>query len=301
MQTTPSTSRVSGAKRTTRHLLAAAGLLLAVPTALLVSSAPAAAATTQTASCTDGGGVRWNTRAIWGGSYTAADGVRRVAMDHAGWTTSRAGTVPTDSWVRTYDGSGTFLRSLAWSGSFAYQSGSTYKVQNPLNPPSAPGKTKVTITLGVDGDGYGNCTVTFTQPGGTTPTPSPSPSPGTASDTYEADVIKATNAERTSRSLAALTHQDCVDSYAEAQSARMAAEDRMFHQEMSPILRACNLSAVGENVAYGYSSGAAVTDGWMNSSGHRANILNPRYRLIGVGATQSASGRWYAAQVFGAN
>ena len=40
--------------------------------------------------------------------------------------------------------------------------------------------------------------------------------------------------------------------------------------------------------------------GWMGLSGHRANILNGSYRLLGVGAAQSLDGRWYAAQVFGA-
>jgi uncharacterized protein YkwD len=53
-------------------------------------------------------------------------------------------------------------------------------------------------------------------------------------------------------------------------------------------------------VAYGYPSGSAVVAGWMGSSGHRANILNSSYRLLGVGAVQSSDGRWYAAQVFGA-
>ena len=37
----------------------------------------------------------------------------------------------------------------------------------------------------------------------------------------------------------------------------------------------------GENIAYGYASPQAVMDGWMNSEGHRANILNPSYTRIG--------------------
>ena len=91
-----------------------------------------------------------------------------------------------------------------------------------------------------------------------------------------------------------------MDKYAETQARRMAAENRMYRQDLGPILAECNLGTIGENVAYGYSSGAAVTAAWRNSTGHRANILTPRFRLIGVGATQNASGRWYVAQVFGA-
>ncbi len=41
--------------------------------------------------------------------------------------------------------------------------------------------------------------------------------------------------------------------------------------------------AAGENIAYGYRTPEAVVDGWMNSPGHRANILDRRYRRIGIG------------------
>jgi uncharacterized protein YkwD len=112
-------------------------------------------------------------------------------------------------------------------------------------------------------------------------------------------VLTITNRERTGAGLVPLTAQSCVDSYAEAQAARMAAEGRMYHQDLAPILSTCRLSTVGENVAYGYRDGAAVMAGWMASPGHRANILNSSYRLLGVGAAQDAQGRWYAAQVFG--
>ena len=73
--------------------------------------------------------------------------------------------MPTDSAVRSYDGAGTLLSTLAWTGPFNYASGTAYRSRNPVNPPSAPGASKVTVTVGVDGDGFGNCTMTFTQPG----------------------------------------------------------------------------------------------------------------------------------------
>ena len=41
--------------------------------------------------------------------------------------------------------------------------------------------------------------------------------------------------------------------------------------------------SAGENIACGYGTPAAVVNGWMNSSGHRANILNASYTQIGVG------------------
>jgi uncharacterized protein YkwD len=263
--------------------------------ALAPAPASASAATVQQASCVDGGGVRWDVTVTWGATY-ASGAVTNVALDRAAWTTRKTGVVPTDSRVRTYDGSGTRLQDLRWSGSFDYRSGTASKYRNPVNPPSAPGRAKVVLTLGVLGDGFSSCSVTLRQPS----TPSPPVAPASsAAVQYGLDVVAATNPERTSRGLAALTPQACVASYAEAQAHRMAQEARMFHQELGPLLAACRLRAVGENVAYGYPTGTAVTRAWMTSTGHRANILNPSYRLIGVGAAQGSDGRWYASQVFG--
>lgn len=53
----------------------------------------------------------------------------------------------------------------------------------------------------------------------------------------------------------------------------------------------------GENIAYGYSA-SSVVSAWMNSSGHRANILNSNYRSSGVGVAVSRSGRPYYVQCF---
>ena len=55
---------------------------------------------------------------------------------------------------------------------------------------------------------------------------------------------------------------------------------------------------VAENVAAGYGTPAAVMDGWMNSSGHKANILNCGYKHIGVGVKKSAKGTLYWTQNF---
>jgi uncharacterized protein YkwD len=58
--------------------------------------------------------------------------------------------------------------------------------------------------------------------------------------------------------------------------------------------------AWGENVAYGFATAQEVVAGWMGSPGHRANILNPGFTEIGVGATANAYGELYWGQNFGA-
>jgi uncharacterized protein YkwD len=125
------------------------------------------------------------------------------------------------------------------------------------------------------------------------------PAVASASGSYERSIQKHTNEERTQRDLKALEKSACLDGYAEKQARAMAAQQQMFHQELGPILSDCNLSQVGENVAYGYPSGKAVVAAWMASPGHRANLLNSRHRLIGVGAYQDVDGHWYVSQVLG--
>ena len=55
---------------------------------------------------------------------------------------------------------------------------------------------------------------------------------------------------------------------------------------------------VGENIAMGQRSSAEVINSWMNSSGHRANILNPGYTRIGVAAYTTPEGTIYWCQQF---
>lgn len=55
----------------------------------------------------------------------------------------------------------------------------------------------------------------------------------------------------------------------------------------------------GENLAYNYNTAQEVVEAWMNSEGHRANILKAGYATIGIACYQTAAGKWYWAQEFG--
>ncbi len=58
-------------------------------------------------------------------------------------------------------------------------------------------------------------------------------------------------------------------------------------------------SSAAENIAAGQPTPAAVVNGWMNSEGHRANILNCKLTQIGVGVARGGSYGIYWTQVFG--
>ena len=116
---------------------------------------------------------------------------------------------------------------------------------------------------------------------------------------YEINVKRYTNVERDERDLKVVKRSACLDKYAERQARKMAEVERMYHQDLGPILADCELSQVGENVAYGYPDGKAAVDAWMHSPPHKQNLLNSRHRLIGVGAYQDQDGTWYVSQVLG--
>jgi uncharacterized protein YkwD len=145
----------------------------------------------------------------------------------------------------------------------------------------------VSLILGLLG-GLALVAIPFTQP-----------AQASASGTYENSVYINTNIQREKYDRVALKGSRCLDTFAERHARAMAAQRQLYHQKLSPILKACNLSTVGENVAYGYPNGKSAVAAWMRSPGHRANILNGKYRGIAVGAYQDSRGTWYVAQVFG--
>jgi len=122
----------------------------------------------------------------------------------------------------------------------------------------------------------------------------------TAEQKYAAQAFAATNANRAHAGLKALRPNDCLQHAAARQAKRMAQREQMFHQDLGRVLSDCKLNTAGENVAYGFRSGrSVVNDGWMNSEGHRANILSTSFTLMGIGARKGHNGQWYVAQVFG--
>ena len=107
---------------------------------------------------------------------------------------------------------------------------------------------------------------------------------------YEAEVIRLVNEIRRENGLNPLTANWELYRVARYKSQDMA--DNRYFSHTSPtygspfqMIKAFGLSyrTAGENIAMGYSTPQAVVDGWMNSSGHRANILNASYTQIGVG------------------
>ena len=122
----------------------------------------------------------------------------------------------------------------------------------------------------------------------------------TSAGSYSAAAFGATNHQRDKHDRVQLRRGDCLRGFARRQARRMARQERIFHQDLRPVLRRCHMRLVGENVAMGFPTGTAVVNrGWMKSPGHRANILDRRYRRMAIVARRGDDGSWYVSQLFG--
>ncbi|WP_285105454.1 CAP domain-containing protein [Promicromonospora sp. MEB111] len=90
---------------------------------------------------------------------------------------------------------------------------------------------------------------------------------------YAAALEDAVNGHRTANGLAALVHDDCAYDVALERAQALVGQE-LAHAPLGPIFDRCPTTAVAENLAKGGWTPAEAAQGWMDSEGHRANILN---------------------------
>lgn len=123
---------------------------------------------------------------------------------------------------------------------------------------------------------------------------------------YEQRVLELVNAERAAYGLRPLSYDARLDLASERHNLVMGATRTMAHSgigdgDPGSRIRATGFNrSWGENVATGQLSPEQVVREWMASPGHRKNILDPEYRLLGVAYGHGSDGRTYWAQSFGA-
>ncbi|QNP66151.1 CAP domain-containing protein [Streptomyces genisteinicus] len=129
---------------------------------------------------------------------------------------------------------------------------------------------------------------------------------GAASNGAEAQVLALVNKERAAAGCGPVTANARLTQAADDYSDVMAASGVMSHtgpdgSTMTSRVEAAGYawSTLGENIARGQADAEAVMDAWMNSPGHRANILNCSFDELGVGVHMGDGGPWWT-QNFGA-
>ncbi len=128
------------------------------------------------------------------------------------------------------------------------------------------------------------------------------PTTDTSVLSFEKDVVRLVNEIRKQNGLSELTYDWQLSRVARIKSEDM--RDNKYFSHTSPIYGTpfqmiknfgITYRSAGENIARGQTTPQKVVDAWMNSSGHRANILNSSYTHIGVGYAQNGH---YWTQMF---
>jgi uncharacterized protein YkwD len=162
----------------------------------------------------------------------------------------------------------------------------------PASPVTIPTVPLATSTVTVRPSTRPTATPTTTNqpsPTETVPTSEP-PSPTSDTNTQESEVLRLVNAARRNHGCGPLELEDSLVRAAGGHATDMARRNYFSHdtpEGKSAFERMEEAgwrgSSAGENIAAGYDSAEAVFNGWMNSEGHRKNILNCDYNKTGIG------------------
>ena len=190
---------------------------------------------------------------------------------------------------------------------YIYVNGVKYKL--PLTPscPNVPSKPESTPN--------NPSTTPQQKPESTPSTPSTTPQqkpestpeqkPSTDFSSYQQQVLDLVNAERTKRGISALTLDSNLSSVATKKSQDMVNKNYFDHTSPtygSPfdMMKQFGISyrTAAENIAKGQKTPQEVVTAWMNSEGHRKNILNPNFTNLGVGIAKDSKGTTYWTQMF---
>ncbi|MCG3088294.1 S-layer homology domain-containing protein [Sporosarcina cyprini] len=135
----------------------------------------------------------------------------------------------------------------------------------------------------------------------------PEPPPAVKDDTFAADTINLVNKERASQKLTALKVDSALNKLAQMKAEDMVKNKYFAH--MSPTYGSVGTmldtykyswTAYGENIAKGYTTPGSAVEGWMNSKGHRDNIMQSKFTNIGAGFAKDADGTTYWVHIFSA-
>ena len=138
------------------------------------------------------------------------------------------------------------------------------------------------------------------QPGDTTPD---QPETDGSQDAFANQVVKLVNEERAKAGLSPLSVNSKAANAAQTRAREIEKSFSHTRPDGSSFNTALTEAGVsfrgaGENIAYGQTTPQQVMEGWMNSSGHRANILNANYTSLGVGHYKNGAGVDYWTQLF---
>lgn len=128
------------------------------------------------------------------------------------------------------------------------------------------------------------------------------PAQAISTDNWEKQVFTQSNKERKARSIKVTARSACLDKYTASwisnvyADGALTSDDHRSSASLLKVLKKCGYTSIGENLAMGQTSGTEVVSDWMGSSGHRANLLNKKFSVMGV-ASVKTGGKWWTVQL----
>lgn len=118
----------------------------------------------------------------------------------------------------------------------------------------------------------------------------------------ELEIFDLINEYRESIGVKPLEALNIISSVAESHTEYMIEVGQINHdffaERQENLVKKANAKAVGENVAYGYSTARGAVNGWLNSDAHRRLIEKPQYTHFGISTEQDSKGRNFFTQMF---
>lgn len=129
------------------------------------------------------------------------------------------------------------------------------------------------------------------------PAPIPQREPKSNYSATVQTLLNLHNKEREMKGRASLAIDPYLVEYAQRYAEEMARRNRLVHSNISVLMG--NYSTAGENIAWNQETEEEVVRDWMNSSGHRANIMSRNFTKVGFGVAKAKDGSLYWCTVFG--
>lgn len=128
-------------------------------------------------------------------------------------------------------------------------------------------------------------------------TPPASPKADQGFSAINSNLLATHNREREYKGRVGLKLNRTLVDYAQVHSDWMARKNNLKHSDIGVLLG--KFHTVGENIAWNQEDEKEVTESWMNSKGHRENIMSRGFGSVGFGVSKASDGSLYWCAVFG--
>jgi uncharacterized protein YkwD len=121
----------------------------------------------------------------------------------------------------------------------------------------------------------------------------------TGPEISRAEIMFAHNKERGMKGVEPMAEDATLQDRAQKWAEWMAQNGSLVHSKLT--MTGTGFNRMGENIAMGYTDIDSVMQGWMNSSGHKRNIMDPKFNKAGFGYAKTPDGPPYWCAQFGGN